>query len=350
MTHPSRKNTFFLTFLILLVFLAACAAPAPTNSPAPTETSAGANENPAPKATTPPASQTAAPAASPTPQPQRILLIGALPAEAQSTLAELAAANGFAVQLLPTLLPADLTAETRLIVLANPLEDLSTLLAAAPEIPFWVLNAPADIVAPNLVRLQAEIDPGKRGFFAGYTAAILTEDWRTGALVLDDTEGQALRTGFVNGGKYFCGLCRSMYPPFAAYPLYVEIPSGSSDEARIAAANLLLEQGVTTVFLGAGVATEALINHLSAAEIILLGSESPPGGENPFWAATLRADVQSAIKAEWQAWQSGGSSTAPAALTFTNVNADLFSPGKQQRALAILPDLLAGYLQTEPVP
>lgn len=351
MSQPSRTTLFFLTFLTLLIFLAACAAPAPTNSSAPTQTSAGADGTLVPTKTAPPMSETTAPtAASPTVAAPRILLIGTLPAETQTTLTELAAADGFAVQSLPALLPTDLTAETRLVVAASPPENLAALLAAAPEIPFWVINAPADVTAPNLVRVPSEVDPGKRGFFAGYTAAILTEDWRIGALVLDDADGQALRSGFVNGGKYFCGLCRSMYPPFAAYPLYVEIPAGSSDEARIAAANLLLEQGVTTVFLGAGVATETLVNHLSAAEIVLLGSESPPGGENPFWAATIQADAASVIKTQWQAWQSGDASSAPAALTFTDLNADLFSPGKQQRALAILPDLLAGYLQTESLP
>lgn len=353
MSYRPHATKFFLTFLTLLIFLAACAAPVPINSPAPQETHAGADGTPAPQETAPPldnSTPTAPAEPAPIAAQPRILVVGNLPEQAQTSLAQLAAAEGLRVQTQLTLQPADLTTETRLVILADLPEGLAALLTAAPETPFWAINLSVDVAAPNLLPLQTEIAPDKRGFWAGYIAAILTEDWRVGALVLADAEGKALRDGFVNGGKYFCGLCRSMYPPFAAYPLYVEVPFDSNDEARIAAANLLLEQGVTTVFLGTGIATEALVNHLSASEVVTLGSESPASGENPFWAATLQFNAASALEAQWQAWQSGETIVPAAALTLTDVNPDLFSPGKQQRALAILPDLLAGYLQTETLP
>jgi hypothetical protein len=157
----------------------------------------------------------------------------------------------------------------------------------------------------------------------------------------------AARQGFVNGAIYFCGLCRPAYPPFYEYPVYVELPTGSTPSEWQAAADFLLERYVRTAYIYPEAGDESLRRYLAEKGVRLIGSEAPLDGLEGSWVASLRPNLLPAVFESVPALLNGENSLdLPAPLQISDINPDLFSTGRQRLAEEILSDLLAGYIGT----
>src|SRR4030065_2030501 len=114
----------------------------------------------------------------------------------------------------------DLVPELRLVLAVPPDPGLAELAASAPATQFLALGIPGLKAAPNLTLIGVEGGrPDQHGFIAGVIAAMLSADWRVGAISLaDSAEGRSARSGFLNGVEYFCGLFCPPPPPPSQYP------------------------------------------------------------------------------------------------------------------------------------
>jgi len=300
---------------------------------------------------------TALPTASPTPQPAYLLLVApsapdpAFLAGLQGLLENAAQVNGLTFEIRPELTQSDAASQTiRLAVVVSPGLNLADLASAAPQIQFLAIGYPG--LQPQANLSVIELQPSRadwEGFVAGFLAATVTNDWRVG--VVSDTstvEGKAAQNGFANGVKYMCGLCQPLYPPFPipTYPLYWSLSPTSSQADMDTGVAYFQEWAVKTVFLYKP--SEGWLSTFGKAGFRLIGDQTPPEELKGQWIASIQnSDLLVELKSMLPALLNGkGGQTSRSGLTLININADLFSPGKQEFVKDMLTDLLSGKIDS----
>jgi hypothetical protein len=322
-----RTSSVFLG-LVLTLSLLALAACHPT-TPGPTT-------NPEAPTSTLPATEPATDIPSPTPknQPAQVILLalaGSDPGDMlalQNVLAELAAQDKLIFETHTDLAALEFGSEVRLVVAMPPDPGIVNLAAANPQVQFLTIGIPGIQAASNLSVIGSEGErTDQQGFLAGYLAAVVTKDWRAGVISRGDTvEGKAARLGFTNGVIFYCGLCRPAYPPFIQYPQYVELTAGASQSEQQAAADILIQKAVKTVYVFPGAGDEALLEYLSQAGVNLIASGSAPKALQSNWVASIRVDNVSAIRQIWPRLMGGEKGIQLSVpLVLTDQNTALFS-------------------------
>ena len=309
----------------------------------------------------PTATVTIAPSPSPSPTPVPSIVVFVQPEGADPTIAQqvkdaltsLTDENNLELEEKSLLDAADLTAAVRLVVAIAPNPDLQQLAAAAPQIQFLAVAIPDLTPTDNLTVLSSPSSLIENaGFLAGAIAAMITPDWRIGAVTAaGNPESTAAGKAFLNGGVYFCGLCRPVRPPYydslgqlIGYPTSVELPSEAGEQQQSEIVQRLVDLGVKTVYLTPRSDTDSLVSALSAAGIWIIASGTKKEGAD-HWAATLSMDLSSTIVQIWPKLLSGeAQGQLPLSLSITDVDSGLFTPGKQQLASKILKDLETGFI------
>ena len=322
----ARACWWVFLMAMLMVALSACNAAQPT----------GATQTP--PVGTPNPTVTLSPTSTPTELPPRAVLLA--PPEADQTqagaleaaLAELAAQDGLRFERLESLSPGALTPDLRIVVALPPDPGLASLAAAAPGTQFLAVGVPELAVSGNLSTILTSGErPDRQGFLAGYLASVVTSDWRVGVIGLGDSPaGKAALNGFQNGVIFYCGLCRPAYPPFNVYPASYALVGGAGLAEQQAAADALIGQGVTTVYLAPGVADDTLLEYMANAGLNLIGGEPPPASVQEHWIATVRTDWIAAVREAWTDLVQGQAvDIQELPVLITDANEALFSPGRQ---------------------
>lgn len=338
----------FTLFMLIVFLLTSCGAPAatPTLDPA---------ASPAPTATP-------QPTAGPTPTLPAPLIVLVLPADMdeqrskdyQKAVYELAQTAGYRFQVLNNFTSEDLklTANLKIVVALPPDPGIASLAALAPDVQFLTINIDGISPGGNISVLGGSSLPiDKVAFMAGYIGAMITQDYHTGLILRKDSpDAEKIRTSFRVGQVFFCGLCSPYAGPFEDYPLSMDIPADAKPQEYTAYADLLIRKKVDTMFLQPGMDTPELLEYLPTVGILMIGTQSPvkkPG----VWVVTLQPDYLSALKVALPNLLAGkGGQAFSAPLSFTDINPDLFTPGKQLIAQKVLDDVLAGRIATDVIP
>jgi hypothetical protein len=284
--------------------------------------------------------------------PQVILIVppGAdlvLADELQKILSGLAGKSGYLFEIRTSLTDDELIQNLKIVVAIPPDPGLSNLVASAPGVQFLGVNIPGLNPASNLSTIGSqETYPTQIGFLAGYLAAAVTYEWRVGAINVGDTpQGLIIQQGFVNGVVYFCGLCKQLYPPYNIYPLYINLPSSSNTSEWQAAADIMVSKAVKTVFLAPGAGDEALLLRLAEKDVNIIGTNPPPSSIKDHWIATLSVSYDQPIENIWaDLMNNKGGYEENTSFSLTNINEDLFSPGKQNMVMEFISDLWSGMI------
>ncbi|MCG2783526.1 MAG: hypothetical protein L6461_00305 [Anaerolineae bacterium] len=335
-----------LFVVLILAVLSACAPAAPTSqspdaSPAPTET--------------------LRPTAGPTPTMPSPLAILLIPADLnedvsrnyQSAIYDLAQAAGLRYQVRNVLSVEDLALEPNLkvVIALAPDPGLSALAAAAPQAQFLAVNIPDIAPGGNISVLGGEgIRADQQAFMAGYIGALVTDDFfEVGAILRKDSpESAVIQKAFGTGRTYYCGLCRpiGLYTPFE-YPAFIEIPGDAKPSEYTAYADvLILQKKVATMFIQPGLDVPELLDYLTITGVLMIGTQTP---HKPLssWVVTLQPDYLKATIAAWPSLVAGeGGRIFPAPLTFTDINEELFSVGKQRLAEETMQAMFEGFIST----
>jgi len=300
-----------------------------------------------------PATDTPEPA--PTAQTAQVILLalaGADPGDMlvlQSVLGELAGQDGLSFETRTELSGIEFASGVRIVVAIPPDPGIVNLAVANPQAQFLAIGIPEVQAAANLSAIGAGGErPDQQGFLAGYLAAVITKDWRVGVISRADTvEGKSARLGFINGVIFFCGLCRPTYPPFVQYPQYIELSADASPAEQQAAADVLIQNAVKTVYIFPGAGDETLLEYLAQADVSLIGGSTPNASLRPHWLASVVVEETEAIQKLWPRLigaEQGIQISAPLALKDTNPA--LFSVGRQNLVEKMLVDLLSGFIDT----
>jgi hypothetical protein len=267
----------------------------------------------------------------------------------QELAAGLAAESGLGIQVMSGLSQTELTPDLRLVVALPPDPGLAALAAAAPGTQFLGLGMPDLPEAANLHALPGSgARPDQQGFLAGYLAALVTPDWRVGVISNAETPtGKANQQGFLNGVIFYCGLCRPAFPPFVQYPVFASLPAEAGQTDQQAAADSLIAQGVTTVYVAPGAEDDWLLQYLAGQGVNLIGGSTPPPGIQGNWIATLSSDPLAGLRQAWEQALNGvpvTSSEPP--LAISDINEALLSEGRQRLVEQVINELASGLIDT----
>ncbi|HSV85312.1 MAG TPA: hypothetical protein VLH85_01980 [Levilinea sp.] len=331
----------FVLLILFSLFFSACTPPP----------GAAQRETPVPEVTQ--VVQTPQPVDTPTPEPETdrlVLVMGQPRSQVEEQLRDLAHQNEMELEVLSEIQALDIQPHWKVIVLLPAPGNLGELTAAAPGVQF-VTSSDADLPAsPNLSVIH--IRPEHAAFAAGYIGAVITPDWRIAGLLPADTAmGDRLGEAFRNGVNFYCGLCRSIYPPFVRWPLISMLPAGSEDSAWLAAVAELEPSIVHGMYLDERAGSIQLVEGLAAKNIILFGGETPPANILPRWAVTIRPELSSALAEIMPGVITGsGGQVVNAGLELVDINASLLSPGRQRLVEVMLDNLSAGYIEPFTIP
>lgn len=327
-----------ILFVVSAVLLGACGGnePAATSTPVPADT----------------------PIVPPTltPVPATPLAILVVPADLdpetsnlyQKTVYDLAQASGMRFQVRNAFTTADLEPGLQVVIVLPPDPGIAALAAAAPQVQFLAINIPGVAPGGNVSVLGNNTQPDIVGFLAGYTAALITDDYRIGMLLpKDNSDAVRALNAYAAGMVFYCGICRPFYYFPWAFPQYLEIGAEEDPANYDAYADILmLQYKVRTIYLYPDIATPDLINYIGTTGVSMIGTVSPvqrPAG----WVMTIQPDVIKAIQNAWPGLVSGqGGITVQSPLGLADVDPGLLSPGKQRLVEQTLNDLQAGLIST----
>jgi hypothetical protein len=336
---------FFASILLFCLVLAGCSLPG-RGTPA-------ATQLPSPVPTT---------ALTPTPEvPLAVLVIPADMAQDQAsqleaTIYAMTQADHMRFQVLNTMGPDDLRLEgpaLKVVIAYPPDPGLATLVAAAPQVQFLAVGIANLASAPNLSTLASTGQPvDQAAFLAGYTAAMLSQDYRIGIATLkDDPQGVAAEEAFSNGMHYYCGLCQVGFPPFYTYPVHIEIPGDATADQLAAYGVPFQSYMVSVVYVYPGVAKTDFLYTLADRGLYMIGESLPAVDLKANWVASLKPELLPALQKIFPDLVAGkGGQNIASPLTLTDVNPDLLSEGKQRLVQQILDGLQAGTIGTGVTP
>ena len=267
----------------------------------------------------------------------------------QTTVYDLTQTSGFRFQVRNTLSAADMAEPGLKVVISLPPDPgIAALAAAAPQVQFLAINIPEVAAGGNISVLGSNSQTDVAGFLAGYTAAVITDDYRIGMLLpKDNPDAVRALNAYATGMKYSCGTCNPVYFYNWAYPQFLEIGAEEDPANYDAYADILiLQYKVQTIFLYPDIATSDLMNYIGTTGVYMIGTKTPeerPAG----WVMTIQPDIVKAIQNAWPGLASGqGGVTVQSPLGLADVDPTLLSPGKQRDVEKVLNDLQAGLIST----
>ena len=326
-----------LYLLLIASFLGACGV--------------GDQTTPTPKATL-----TSTPAPQLTATPVLPLTILVVPADMDKTRSDayqkvvydLAQAAGIRFQVRNTLKPTDILPGLKIVIVLPPDPGIAALAAAAPQAQFLSINIPNIKAGGNISVLSPTSQVDLPAFIAGYTGAMISNDYHTGMIIPDgNPDAQKALVAFTNGMSYYCGLCRPFYYLPYTFPQYIPIPA-AEDKARYPgyANYLIVQRKVDTIYVYPDIAVKQLMDSLGTTGVQVMGNTLPnpkPSG----WVMTIRPDETKAIQNAWSSLLAGkGGQVVKSPLGIADVNPTLLSAAKQRLVQQVLDDLVAGRIST----
>lgn len=266
----------------------------------------------------------------------------------RSTLISLAAQDGWSLEemdLMPTEFDINVV---KLVVVIQPDPAISQLSSSYPEIQFIAIGSVNLDRRDNLSLLGPDgFRQDQLAFLAGYLSAVLTFDWRIGAISDVPVETRPIiDISFTNGVKFYCGLCQLSYPPFHTYPIHAFIESEDPEQEWLDVADFMLSNSVDTVFLYAHELNLSAATLLTENDVVFLGITSPPESLRSNWIATLRMSPELVLESRWdETVNDNGGWIEPIPIVLENINNELLSEGKQKFFEQILFDVFAGFIE-----
>ncbi len=266
----------------------------------------------------------------------------------QTEVYNLTQSSGMRFQVRNSLTAQDMDPGLKVVVALPPDPGIVALAAAAPQVQFLAIDIPGITAGGNISTLATNSQVDIPAFVAGYTAAMISNDYHVGMLFpRDDANAQRAAVAFANGMSYYCGLCQPFYFLGYGFPQFQDIPKDEQKARYPAYADILIIQHkVDTVYLYPDIAVKELTDYLASTGTNMIGV-SVPDPKPGTWVMTIRPDEVKAIQAAWPDLVAGkGGQNVQSPLGLADVDPNLLSPGKERDVQRVLDDLLAGRIAT----
>ncbi len=320
-------------------------------------TACGGSDTPEVAAPTVVPSQTPPPSATPIPTLSTPLVLLVLPADMdkatsdlyQKTVYDLALASGYRFQVRNAISQQDLADPTLKVVIALPPDPgVLTYAPAAPTVQFLSVNIPNIPAGGNVSVLAPSNEVELPAFLAGYTLAMLLDEYHLGMLYPDgDQNALAALNAFNNGMRYYCGLCEGIYIDPISYPQVLGIPPNEDPGKFGGYANVLInDKDVDGLYIYPSLASDDFLSYVGTQGVYLIGISRPeprPGG----WLMTITPDTIKAIQTAWPQLIAGqGGQNVQSPLGIADVDTGVLTEAKLRLVQETLDALIAGRIRT----
>ncbi len=103
----------------------------------------------------------------------------------------------------------------------------------------------------------------------------MTSDYKVAGLIPSDIPlTLEAQNAYEVGARFYCGLCKSQYPPYNSYPQLMTLPLNSDAAALKHAAETLMNLGVQVVYVHSDLVTPDLLGSLADYGIEVVGGKS----------------------------------------------------------------------------
>jgi hypothetical protein len=241
--------------------------------------------------------------------------------------------------------------DASLIVVFGGNADVANLIGSHPDTLFMLIAVPdatpskgVAIIGPDGMRED------KVAFLAGIISALVTPEWRVGALAIGDTgSGLAALESYIQGAVFFCGLCRPSHPPYHDYPTSVRVTD--TNEGNIQAGLEQLQAlSVTTFGFTNEFQTETIdlaIVALNNPQSLWIGPIPPSDSLREQWIVTVRPDPVRVLDDIFERMSQGEEKIiVPMPIGLFEINEAVLSEGKLRYILNVRDDLEAGVIDT----
>jgi hypothetical protein len=274
----------------------------------------------------------------------------------QKTVYELAQQSGMRYQVRNSYTVEDLDPTLRILIAVPPDPGIAALATAAPKAQFLAINISGVSAGGNISVLASTSQVDTPAFVAGFTAALISDDFRAGMIMpKDDPLAQQAATAFANGMAYYCGLCTSfrLYMDqnggALSFPQFVQIPADEDPGKLGGWANYAvgsLKLSALYLYPDPKLEVKQLLDGLGQTGAMVIGA-APPDPKPSGWVMEIGQDEVKAIQTAWPQLLAGqGGLSVPSPLGLRDVDPVLLSPGRQRLVEGVLDDLQAGRLMT----
>jgi len=264
----------------------------------------------------------------------------------QKTVYDLTQTSGFRFQVRNALTPAELEPGLQVVIAFPPDPGIAALAATAPGVQFLAISIPGVTAGGNISVLGGNTQSDFAAFLAGYTAALITDDYRIGMMIpKDNADAVRAFNAFASGMTYYCGTCRPFYYLPWTFPQYIDIPKDEDKKNYGAYSDILISKyKVRTIYLYPDIVTSDLETYIGTTGTLTIGTQTPdqlPAG----WVMTIQPDVVKAIQSAWPQLVAGqGGLAVQSPLGLGDIDPTLLSLGKQRLVEKMLQDLQSGYV------
>ncbi|GAB4500401.1 MAG: hypothetical protein OHK003_20560 [Anaerolineales bacterium] len=263
----------------------------------------------------------------------------------QKTVYDLALASGFRFQVRNGITPEDLADPTLKVVIALPPDPgVANYAPTTPNVQFLAVNIPDVSAGGNISVLAPNTQVELPAFMAGYTLAMLVDEYRLGMLYPEgDGNAQAALNAFSNGMRYYCGLCDGIYIDPISYPAVLGIPANEDPNKFGGYASILInDKRAGGLYIYPSLARDDFLSYVGSQGVLLVGTSHPeprPGG----WVMTIAPDTIKAIQTAWPQLIAGqGGQNVQSPLGIEDVDTGILSEAKLRLVRETLDALIAG--------
>ncbi len=267
----------------------------------------------------------------------------------QKTVYDLALASGFRFQVRNGITPQDLADPTLKVVIALPPDPgVMSYAPTAPNVQFLAVNIPNVTAGGNVSVLAPNTQDELPAFLAGYTFAMLIDEYRIGMVYPEgDPAAANAAAAFKSGARYFCGLCDGVYIDPVEYPTFQAIPPNEDPNKFGGYANILItDRRVAGLYIYPSLASDDFLSYVGTQGVYLIGTSRPeprPGG----WVMTITPDTIKAIQTAWPQLIAGqGGQNVQSPLGLADVDTGILSEAKLRLVKETLDALIAGRIRT----
>jgi hypothetical protein len=271
--------------------------------------------------------------------------------ELEESMRVMAAEKGWDLQSFSSLSEVNVQGDPVLFVIAGGDAELSEEIDRYPDAFFILVAVTGAIPAERVAVIGPEgMRSDKVAFLGGFIAAMLTPSWRVGVIGVEEGgEGRASIKSFLNGAVFFCGLCRTLDPPFHEYPTSTSVANSDASSLRSGYEQLspvaIKTIGLTHEFSSDSVDT--VVGELASVGINWIGPTPPSAGSREHWIATILPFPAGDIKNVYERLVLGeGDVSIAMSFDIRDVHMDLLSEGKLELVLEIMRDLERGVIDT----
>ena len=291
------------------------------------------------------------------PKPGRVILV-AQPEHSsrariqvlQTVLEDLTSTSGLLFESMDAINSGDVTDDIKIILFTKSPENMGEFINSSPTTQLIILSGEEVESNPNVsaIRMLSE----QRAFVAGFISVVSAPDLRSAALLPADLpDSTRIADAYINGGRYFCGICNPVYVPLVRFPLYYSLPSTSDLADWQAGVDQLSLNIIYVYYVDSEISSIELMDYILNKNANLIGESLPAEEIRSRWVASISFDLAEALRQVWPQVIAGeGGQSVTARIKVTDNNPQFLSEGRMRMVEEVIRDLESGLIHPLSIP